>query len=267
MDKNDTKFLDKGINEEVIDDTFGGTNDNELSKEELKAKKKAEKETVKLAKKQLKKSKKQADFPDTTDGQGKDSVVDPDSTNTDVKRKGFKITSKIAGAVVIILIAIIFITVIISALTIRNTTTNMVENQLNATGYATVQHYSSLSEADFKVSDSGIMYKGSYSLKDNIGFINDLANNNGIYTIVFFGDKAYITSMSNDKELEVTIPNDVKRKLDNNEEATVSGYEVMVHHTMVYLHHSYSHPLVNHVVLFFQQLHQEAFLNQCFHQL
>lgn len=57
MDKNDTKFLDKGINEEVIDDTFGGTNDNELSKEELKAKKKAEKETVKLAKKQLKKSK------------------------------------------------------------------------------------------------------------------------------------------------------------------------------------------------------------------
>lgn len=229
MDKNDTKFLDKGINEEVINDTFGGTNDNELSKEELKAKKKAEKETVKLAKKQLKKSKKQADFPDTTtDGQGKDSVVDLDSTNTDVKRKGFKITGKITGAVVIILIAIIFITVIISALTIRNTTTNMVENQLNATGYATVQHYSSLSEADFKVSDSGILYKGSYALKDNIGFINDLANNNGIYTIVFFGDKAYITSMSNDndKELEVTIPNDVKRKLDNNEEATVNGYEV-----------------------------------------
>lgn len=228
MDKNDTKFLDKGINEEVINDTFGGTNDNELSKEELKAKKKAEKETVKLAKKQLKKSKKQADFPDTTDGQGKDSVVDLDSTNTDVKRKGFKIAGKITGAVVIILIAIIFITVIISALTIRNTTTNMVENQLNATGYATVQHYSSLSEADFKVSDSGILYKGSYALKDNIGFINDLANNNGIYTIVFFGDKAYITSMSNDndKELEVTIPNDVKRKLDNNEEATVSDYEV-----------------------------------------
>ncbi len=228
MDKNDTKFLDNGINEEVINDTFDGTNDNELSKEELKAKKKAEKETVKLAKKQLKKSKKQADFHDTTDGQDKDSVVDLDSTNTDVKRKGFKLTGKIAGAVVIILIAIIFITVIISALTIRNTTTNMVENQLNATGYATVQHYSSLSEADFKVSDSGILYKGSYALKDNIGFINDLANNNGIYTIVFFGDKAYITSMSNDndKELEVTIPNDVKRKLDNNEEATVSGYEV-----------------------------------------
>lgn len=221
MDKNETKFLDDGINE-AVSNKFKEEKVQDLSKEDLKTKKKAEKSAKKMQGGNKKKDK------GVLAEQSNGSTENFNAALQDAKKKGFRLTGKIAGAVAVILIVIILITVTISAMTIKSTTEDMVKNQLNATGYATVQHYASLSEADFKVSASGIMYKGSYSLEDNVGFIEDLANNNEIYTIVFFEGKAYITSMETgeEEEIKASIPEDVQKRIEAGETVTVEDYEM-----------------------------------------
>lgn len=131
------------------------------------------------------------------------------------KKKGLRLTAKIIIAVVIILILVSGLSIMISTSILKSASVDLVENQLNATAYATVTHYSGLSAADFRVAESGLLYKGSYTLQDNIGFIQDIAADSGIYSTVYFEGKAYISSITgeNGMVLDSEVPKDIEEQV------------------------------------------------------
>lgn len=137
-----------------------------------------------------------------------------DSINV-AKKKGLRLTSKIIIAVVIVLLLVSALSIMISTSILKSASVDLVENQLNATAYATVTHYSGLSAADFKVSEAGLLYKGSYTLQENIGFIQDIAADSGIYTTVYYEGKAYISSITgkDGMVLDSTVPEDIEEQV------------------------------------------------------
>ena len=201
-----TSDIEQATQEDVVEEASEDKADNEqesYTKEELKNMKKAEK----LAKREAKKNAKHKET---------DELVE--NINV-VKRKGLKLTAKLIAVVAIILVLMSVISTVISVITMKSTAVDLVESQLKSTAYASVVHYSGLSQADFKVSSTGRLYKGSYALEDNVMFIDDLAVQSGIYSTVFFEDQAYISSIKDGEGnmiLDTVVNEDIKAQVYSN---------------------------------------------------
>lgn len=201
-----TSDIEQATQEDVVEEASEDKADNEqesYTKEELKNMKKAEK----LAKREAKKNAKHKE----TDELAENINV--------VKRKGLKLTAKLIAVVAIILVLMSVISTVISVITMKSTAVDLVESQLKSTAYASVVHYSGLSQADFKVSSTGRLYKGSYALEDNVMFIDDLAVQSGIYSTVFFEEQAYISSIKDGEGnmiLDTVVNEDIKAQVYSN---------------------------------------------------
>lgn len=201
-----TSDIEQATQEDVVEEASEDKADNEqesYTKEELKNMKKAEKPAKREAKKNAK-------HKET------DELVE--NINV-VKRKGLKLTAKLIAVVAIILVLMSVISTVISVITMKSTAVDLVESQLKSTAYASVVHYSGLSQADFKVSSTGRLYKGSYALEDNVMFIDDLAVQSGIYSTVFFEDQAYISSIKDGEGnmiLDTVVNEDIKAQVYSN---------------------------------------------------
>ncbi|MBQ1193943.1 MAG: cache domain-containing protein [Lachnospiraceae bacterium] len=151
------------------------------------------------------------------------------SKGSQTKKKGMKLTAKIIVAVAAVMVLVCVVSGLFATITLKNTATDLVKNQLNSAAYATVTHYSGLSEGTFKVTEDGLLYKGSYSLVDKISFINDIAADSGIYSMIFFEGKAYISSITDENGtmfLDAEVPEDVSKKVYEGETVYVQGAEV-----------------------------------------
>lgn len=224
--------------------------DDEKEESYTKAELKAMKMAEKLAKKEAKKlnNAKKTDSLDETHAieemVSADTTEDKDVLDTTseikdnidiVKRKGLKLTAKLILVVTIILVVMSLASAVISVITMKAKSVDLVENQLKATAYASVVHYSGLSQADFKVSQSGLLYKGSYALQDNVTFINDLAAESEVYSTVYFEDKAYISSIigaDGNMYLDSAVPEDIKAQVYKNQ--TVFAENININGTSYY---------------------------------
>ena len=180
---------------------------------------KEEKKARKLAEKELKKQEKQS----------KRTLYPEDEAEKILKRKGLKLTAKLISVVVGILVVITAVSVVISLITLKNSNLGLAENQLDAMSYAIVQHYTGLSEADFRATKEGLLYKGSYTLQDNVNFINQISIDDGIYATVYYDDKAYISSILGDDGamyLDSTVRSEIAKKVYAGETVFVDGEEI-----------------------------------------
>ena len=145
------------------------------------------------------------------------------------KKRGMKLTGKIVSIMVCALLILCIVSTTISGVGLSKSVVALVENELKATAYATVTHYSGLSKADFKATEDGNLYKGSYTFLEEQYFIDELAMHSEIYTVAIFEEKAYVSSIydaENNMVLDISISEEVKNKVYNNEEVFVSDLKI-----------------------------------------
>ena len=211
-----TSDIEQATQEDVVEETSEDKADNEqesYKKEEQKNIKKAEK----LVKREAKRN-------------SKNKEIDELENNINVvKRKGLKLTAKLIAVVAVILVLMSVVSTVISVITMKSTAVDLVESKLKSTAYASVVHYSGLSQADFKVSSTGRLYKGSYALEDNVMFIDDLVVQSGIYSTVFFEDQAYISSIKDGEGnmiLDTVVDGEIKDQVYSNTIVFVENVEI-----------------------------------------
>ena len=135
---------------------------------------------------------------------------DYDDENEFVERKGLKLTPKLIAVVSAILLFVCIILAISSALTVSSASVDLIRSQLGSIVYATERHYSGLSEADYKLTN-GTFYKGSHIIQEYFGFSEQIAEDNEIYTMIFYLDEVQVSSITKNGEpvLAADIPEDV----------------------------------------------------------
>ncbi len=129
-----------------------------------------------------------------------------------IKKAGMKLTGKIVGIVIAamtVLAAAIIVTVLIC---MNNLSNALVEDKLEITSYAVESHYDSLSAYGYKIGEDGMLYKGTTDLIYKKDYIYEMRDNMETYTVMFYGEKAYISSFMNSdgsENISMTLSDDV----------------------------------------------------------
>ena len=146
-----------------------------------------------------------------------------------VKKSGMKLTGKVVS-IVIAAMAVLAIAIIITVLTcMQNLSKDLVEDKLEMTSYAVKSHYDSLSSFDYKVGTDGMLYRGTTELTYKKDYIYEMRDNMDTYTVMFYGEKAYLSSFLNDDgsaNVSMTLSDDIVKEVDKNGYYFVDDLEV-----------------------------------------
>ncbi len=144
------------------------------------------------------------------------------------KRKGLRLTAKLISVVVAILFVLTGISTVISVSTMKSSTMKLVENQLDSSVYSLVEYYSGLSSANFKVTEDGNFYKGSYIIQE-YSFIYDVAAKSNMEAALFFENKAYVSTIEKGEgfDLDIKVPEDIYNDIKESKETVLKrGIEI-----------------------------------------
>lgn len=210
------------INEEVVVEVISG--DEELTEEAVVPNIKGNDQNKKSGKTKKKKT------TSTKSSKKKKSVGKETDDNAVINRKkGMKLTGKILTIVSAIIASIILTIVIISTFVIKSTSEGFVNNWLHSTSYAVSSYYNSLSAADYSVSDQGVLKKGSINLTDKYDFIDSLKEDLGVYSVLFYGNKAYLSSIEDDngdRYFDVEITPEINNTLAVDDDIFIKNYTI-----------------------------------------
>lgn len=154
----------------------------------------------------------------------------PDKKVTDkVRKSGIKLTGKVVG-IVIAAMAVLAAAIIITVLScMKNLAKDLVEDKLEVTSYAVKSHYDSLSQFDYKIGEDGMLYRGSTDLTYKKDYIYEMRDNMDTYTVMFYGEKAYLSSFLNgdgSANASMTLSSDIIREVDKNGYHFVDDLEI-----------------------------------------
>jgi len=187
--------------------------DGEFNREDLKESELVVNEVV--TEKKVKKSKK--------------DIIEKDIIEKDLKKKGMKLTGKILTIVSAIIAAIILTIVVITAFVLKSSSEEFVDKWLESTSYAVTGYYNSISASDYEVDAEGVLRKGSLPLSERYEFIDKLRDDLGVYSVIFYGKKAYLSSVKDDKKeriLDLEIPVTVINSMAKGEDIFLQSYEI-----------------------------------------
>jgi len=147
----------------------------------------------------------------------------------EVKKSGIKLTGKLVGIVISAMI-VLAIAIIITVLTcMKNLAKDLVEDKLEVTSYAVKSHYDSLSSFDYKIGTDGMLYRGTTDLTYKKDYIYEMRDNMDTYTVMFYGEKAYISSFINSDgsaNVSMMLSNDIIKAVDKNGYYFVEDLEI-----------------------------------------
>ena len=160
-----------------------------------------------------------------TEGKEKQSGVS--KKISEVKTKGMKITGKILLLICGVILAIVLTIIVVVSSEVKGNSTVFVENWLQSTSYAVSNYYNSLSGADYSLEGSEIR-KGSILLSEKNEFIDSLREDLGVYTVVFYGKQAYISSIMKDEKriYSMDVTREVNNSMARGEDYFVSEYTI-----------------------------------------
>ena len=149
-------------------------------------------------------------------------------TLEDTKRKGIKITGKILFLIGIALAALVMAVIVIVAIQVKRNSEMFTEKWLQSTSYAVSNYYNSMSGADYTYED-GILRKGSLVITEQNAFIDSLREDLGVYTVLFYGKNACVSSIMNEddtRDLSMEVTRDINNSIAGGEGYFTSGYNI-----------------------------------------
>lgn len=112
-----------------------------------------------------------------------------------IKRKGMKMTGKMLTLISLMIAALLVAVAIVVTVNVKSNSELFVENWLQSTSYAVNNYYNSMSTADYTYSEAEGLKKGTIALAGQTDFIDSLREDLGVYTLLFYGKKAYVSSV------------------------------------------------------------------------
>ena len=152
-----------------------------------------------------------------------------DKRDNSAKKGGLKLTGKIIG-IVVAAMAVLGVAIAVTVLLcMRTMASDLVRDKLEMTSYAVKSHYDSLSDLDYKVKEDGLLYKGTTDLTYEKDYIDEMRDFMDTYTVMFYGEKAYLSSFLDEnyeEDTSMTVSQDVVDIVDNDGYYYVDDLEI-----------------------------------------
>ena len=102
---------------------------------------------------------------------------------------------------ILVMLPMIVLGIVLSILNIKSQVTvthHLLEEQLNAVAYNVVENFNAVNK-DKYVMQNNILKKGDFSITTNIGFVDRIKEETGLYVTVFYKDTRILTSIKDEK--------------------------------------------------------------------